>query len=236
MGFNHLHSNSLEQVLSEVDQRYAGRQDLTNISKSVELLTTGEPDCFELAWRLSRAYFFLGQESPHLKAARSLHAAGVDAGRRAEKLQSDRVEGHFWLGVNLALLARLEPPAKAVAKVLRAKAALQSAIIIDPGYHAAGPLRVLARLQHQLPRFMGGGVKLARANFERAIAIAPANTVTRIYFAELLLAIGETDRARAELEHVLSAALDPDWAFEIARDQLLAKEKLGTHESLKRSK
>jgi hypothetical protein len=139
-------------------------------------------------------------------------------------VQAELVEGHFWLGVNLALLARLELPTKAVAQILEAKRALLRAIAIDASYHAAGSLRVLARLQHHLPRVLGGGVAQARANFERAIDIAPANTVTRIYFAELLLKIGEIDRARSELEVVLAAPPDPDWAFEIQRDQRLAEE------------
>ena len=229
-----MHSSSLQQIVAEADQLYAGRQHIANVSKNVELLSQEEADCFEIAWRLSRAHFFLGQESPDPKVAQSFHAAGVDAGRRAAKFRSDSVEGHFWLGVNLALLARLEPPLKAVAQVLQSKAALQRAIMIDAAYHAAGPLRVLARLQYQLPRLLGGGVTAARANFERAITIAPANTVTRIYFAELLLGVGETSRARSELEHVLNAPLDPDWAFEIERDRRLAHERLGNHPSLER--
>jgi len=84
-------------------------------------------------------------------------------------------------------------------------------------------LRVLARLQQRLPQLLGGGIARARKNYERAISIAPANTVTRIYFAELLLDQGEIEQAHAELQIVLNAALDPDWSFEINRDRLLAK-------------
>ena len=73
----------------------------------------------------------------------------------------------------------------------------------------------------------GCGALRARANFDNAIALAPANIVTRIYFAEFLSALGENDRARSELEHALNAPLDPYWAFEIARDRRLAKEMLG---------
>jgi len=83
---------------------------------------------------------------------------------------------------------------------------------------------VLARLQHRLPQILGGGITRARENYDRAISIAPANTVTRIYFAALLLDQGEIERAKAELQVVLNAPLDPDWSFEINRDQQLAKE------------
>ena len=111
--------------------------------------------------------------------------------------------------------------------MLQTQRALQKAIVIDPDYHAAGPLRVLGRLQHKIPRVLGGGQRRAFTNLERAIARAPTNTVTRIYFAELLLDMGEHDRAVAELEAVLMMPLDPDWNFEIRRDQIRANEMLG---------
>jgi hypothetical protein len=221
-----LESHKLEQILAEADRLYAGRQHIANVSQSIELLRQEGANCFETAWRLGRAYFFLGQEATSRGEALAFHRAGVSAALLAQELRSDRVEGHFWLGVNLALMARTQPRIKAISSILKAKAALQRAVIVDASYHAAGPLRVLARIQHQLPHLLGGQVTLARANFARAISIAPANTVTRIYFAELLESAGEITRARAELEQVVKAPLDPDWAFEIERDRRLAKEML----------
>lgn len=214
-------SGSQSEVIEQADRYYAGRGDIAKVRESVELLSQTE-DCFETAWRLARALFFLGQEAHQPDVARSLHTEGVQAGQRALAHRSDRVEGHFWLGVNLALLAQLEPRMRASIHALQAKRALRRAIEIDAAYHAAGPLRVLGRLQHKLPRPLGGGFARARANFERAISLAPTNTVTRIYFAELLQETGAVDRARSELEAVLTAPADPDWAFEIARDQRVA--------------
>src|SRR6266480_3992769 len=102
--------------------------------------------------------------------ARKVHAEGVKAGRRAAQARSDRVEGHFWLGVNLALLAQLDLAPKALVPALQANSSLQRAIDINSAYHAAGPLRVLARLQHKLPRLLGGGAARAAKTFEREIA------------------------------------------------------------------
>jgi len=224
----HLHwqtviSTSATKILKQADRLYAGRRDIAQVRKSVKLLRNAK-ECFETSWRLARACFFLGQEAHAPDMARGLHTEGVKAGRRALTHESDHVEGYFWLGVNLALLARLEPSIKAAMHALQAKRALRRAIEIDAAYHSGGPLRVLARLQHKLPRLLGGGWARAHANFERAIIIAPANTVTRIYFAELLLETGAVDRARVELEEVLSLPSDPNWAFEIERDQRLARE------------
>ena len=216
---------SVQQILERADELYAAREDLGNVRACVELLrhTLGELDTFELTWRLARAFFFLGQEEQEA-AARELHSRGVDAGKRAVRAAPERVEGHFWLGVNLALLAQVAQPLRAIAHVLQAKRALNQAVTIDPAYHAAGPLRALARLQHKAPRWLGGEIAGARENYERAIDTDADNTVTRIYFAELLFEIGETESARAQLEAVLNAPFDPAWAFEIERDRRIAHE------------
>ena len=219
-----MNNNSLRNIVAQADELYAARADVSKVEESIELLRALGPDRFEIAWRLSRALFFFGQEMQAPNEARKLHVEGVKAGRRAAQAQSDRVEGHFWLGVNLALLAQLESAPKALVPALQASSSLQRAIDINSSYHAAGPLRVLARLQHKLPRLLGGGAARATENFERAVAIAPANTVTRIFFAQLLWEIGAVDRARSELKVVLSAPPDPDWAFEIKRDQRLAEQ------------
>jgi tetratricopeptide (TPR) repeat protein len=216
---------SLEEITERADALYAAREQSENVRASIEFLQEAAAttsDDYELAWRLGRALFFLGQEAQLEEDARAYHANGAEASARAARVRPDSVEGHFWLGVNLALSARLENPLTALRQALRARRELERAARINAAYHAAGPLRVLGRLQHKLPRWLGGGHTRARANFERAIEIAPANTVTRLYFAELLIDTGAIDQAHAQLEAILNAQHDPAWAFEIKRDKRLA--------------
>ena len=218
---------SPEEITRRADMLYAAREETENVRASLGLLQgVLAPPGYEVLWRLGRALFFLGQEAQHSGDARVYHAQGVQASVRAARLEPERVEGHFWLGVNAALLARLENPFRALRHALRARRELERAARIDAAYHAAGPLRVLGRLQHKLPRFLGGGRERARASLQRAIEIAPANTVTRLYFAEMLLETGDADQARLQLETILKAPPDPAWMFEIKRDQRLAREML----------
>lgn len=219
-------SISLEEITRRADALYAAREQPENVRASIEFLqaaAAATPGDYELAWRLGRALFFLGQEAQLEEDARAYHANGAQASARAVRVRPERVEGHFWLGVNLALCARLENPLSALRHVLRARRELERAARINAAYHAAGPLRVLGRLEHKLPRWLGGGINRARANFERAIEIAPTNTVTRLYYAEMLMDTGATDQMRAHLEYILNAPHDPAWAFEIQRDQRLAR-------------
>ena len=217
---------TLEEITALADKLYGERERLEQVRRSLEILQSA-PQSYETLWRAGRARFFLGQEARDKGEARSHYLAGIDASARAVLASGQRVEGHFWLGVNLALLAGLEKPLHALPHALRAKRELQRAVSLDRGYHSAGPLRVLARLESKLPLILGGGRKRAHRHFEEALRLAPANTVTRLYFAELLLECGDKTRAHAELEALLALPLNPAWAFEIKRDQARAREIMG---------
>jgi len=175
---------------------------------------------------VGRALFFLGQEAADKESAFSTYCQGVVACEQAVATEPKRVEGHFWLAVNLGLSAQMHRRVLGIWKARRAMRESEQAIQIDSTYHGAGPLRVLARLQHKLPRLLGGGSDRARTNYKLALELAPENTVTRIYLAEMLLESGERDLAREQLNFVLNVSADPDWAFEIQRDKRIAKEML----------
>jgi len=220
--------NSLRFLVEQADELYSARHELARVEKSVELLRSVGRNSFEIDWRLARAYFFLGQESGSIGEKRAIHAAGVKAGRAAVKESADRVEGNFWLGVNLALLAQVQSKPFAILHAVQAKRALAKAVEIDRGYHGAGPLRVLARLQQHLPLMLGGGSERAIKNYEEAIRIDPTNTVTRIYLAELLLKMNRVEEAQEQLESILLTTPLPNWKFESERDQARAKAMLAT--------
>ncbi|MGH9883070.1 MAG: TRAP transporter TatT component family protein [Pyrinomonadaceae bacterium] len=218
----------LQDTIVRVDELYSKRQRIENIHASVKLLQLVAPGLseYEINWRAGRAFFFLGQQAPEPATASLYYSHGIATCRQAARETGGRVEGHFWLGVNLALAAQAKRSFRGIQLALEARRELKRAVAIDETYHGAGPLRVLARLEHKIPSLLGGGKPLARRYYERAIAIAPENTVTRIYFAELLLEMGDRNRAREQLEFVMSVKGDPNWTFEIARDKDLASQML----------
>jgi tetratricopeptide (TPR) repeat protein len=232
MGFrdskSETHRNkSLDDLAQQADKLYAARsEDCVQIERSIELLKTAPLPTYELFWRLSRSYFFLGQQTESRDPAIEIHFLGLGAGRNATKLRGDGVEGYFWLGVNLALLAERKSSFAAFGAAIRAYRVLNRAINLDRTYHGAGPLRVFARLQHKLPQVLSGGTAAAVRNYEEALAIDPNNTVTRIYFADLLLESGRIEEAKDQLEEILRVPANPDWSFEINRDRKLASELL----------
>jgi tetratricopeptide (TPR) repeat protein len=214
--------SSDKDVIYCADELYAKRQEIENVYRSVQLLQGAKNLGYEADWRLSRSFFFLGQQT----GDQSYYSQGIDAGRQAIATNSELVEGHFWIGVNLALLAQGTRSPATLLKLREARHELNRAAGIDESYHAAGPLRVLGRLDHRTPGWLGGDKSAARQHYERAIEIAPTNTVTRLFYAELLIDVGMNERAQEQLAYVLQVGEDPKWTFEIERDKKLAAELL----------
>jgi hypothetical protein len=178
-------------------------------------------ESYEIQWRVSRAMFLEGQAAE--RDVHRLHKAGIQHGRRATALRPNRVEGHFWLGVNMALLAQHTNAFRAAASVLKARRELKRAASICESYHGAGPLRVLGRLEHKAPWFLGGGLDRSRAYYDRALKVAPDNCVSLLYSAELEIDAGRPDHASGLLHKILEAPIDPEWEFEHQRDRELAR-------------
>jgi tetratricopeptide (TPR) repeat protein len=213
-----------DEIIERADALYRERENISKVKESVELLQELK-DNYEALWRLSRAYFFLGQEAETREDIFDLHMKGKTAAGKAMSINPQRVEGWFWIGVNTALAAPLSFPLTGLVNANSAKSAIKESVKLDKKYHAAGPLRVLARLESKLP-FLLGSKQRARRHYLEAIEIAPTNTVTRIYFAELLLGLKEKKEARKQLETILEIEPDGVWDFEIKRDKKLAKELL----------
>ena len=218
-------TEDLLAAVSRADELYEQRAHPEAVRESVMVLSgaRGGANLYEVQWRLARAMFFLGQQAESAPEKLQLHSSAMDAGARAVALNPERVEGHFWTGVNLALYAESARAPRGIRAILRARSELKRAVEIAESYHGAGPLRVLARLEHRAPRFLGGNRKRSRAYFTRALAIAPGNSVTLLYAAELALDEGEQERAAGLLEEIIASPSEPEWEFENSRDREIAR-------------
>lgn len=218
-------TDDLLAVVGRADELYHRRVEPGAVRESVMILSGAREatDRYEVQWRLARALFFLGEQAGSRDSGRQLYAAGIAAGERAVALNSERVEGHFWAGVNLALFAGANRGIRGARALRWARLELRRAAAISESYHDAGPLRVLARLEHKAPRFLGRNLKHSRELFERALEIAPSNSVTLTYAAELAIETGERAQALALLQKLLASPVDADWEFEDGRDRASAR-------------
>lgn len=223
-------TDDLLAVIGRADELYRKRARPGAVRESVMILSgaRGGDERYEIQWRLARSMFFLGQEATGPATQSQLYASGIGAGERAVALNAERVEGHFWVGVNLALFAESNGGLRGLRALRWARSELKMAAKINESYHDAGPLRVLGRLAHKAPRLLGGSQRLSEKYYNRALEVAPANTVTLLYAAELAMARKQLPRALSLLRLLHSLPNDPDWEYENRRDRELA------HELLKR--
>jgi hypothetical protein len=221
-------TDDLLAVVGRADEMYRLRARSEVIRESVMVLSgaRGGEERYEVQWRLARALFFLGQQANTNSAKRQLHTAAIGASKRAISLNGDRVEGHFWAGVNLALFAESNGGVRGARAILWARDELKLAARISESYHDAGAFRVLGRLEHKAPGLLGGSLKRSRKYLDRALEIAPRNSVTLMYAAELAIDKGERDRAVMLLERIISSPVDPEWEYENMRDRELARLRL----------
>jgi hypothetical protein len=213
----------LQLECQKADDLYRNRQNLSKVRESIRILTDlgNGLEPFEIKWRLSRAFFFIGQEETDREQKALSFREGIVAGQNAAEQKPERVEGHFWLGVNSGLLAEVVGSLQALRFVRRAIKHLKRSCEICPQYHGAGPLRVYARLKHKLPWPMGSRAT-SETLFRRAISLSPDNSVTRVYFAELLNDMGKSHDEQVQLRAVIEMPENEEWLFELARDKAIA--------------
>ncbi|MBM4287508.1 MAG: tetratricopeptide repeat protein [Deltaproteobacteria bacterium] len=176
--------------------------------------------------RLARAAFFVGDLAE--KGQRRLY---YEQGRTyAQTMIQEfphRVEGHYWLGMNLAGLAdasRLQGM-RLLPQIL---AALERSASLDAAYDQAGAYRVLGRIYYEAPGrpFSVGDINKSFDLLTKATALAPANSTNRLYLAETLIKLNQRDQAQAELRQVLTASQNADGPRGLAADQRKAEELL----------
>ncbi len=156
------------------------------------------------------------------EAARLHFAAGASEAFEAARLQPNRVEGHFWAGVNSIEASRLAGTIAAARALPQASRHIERSARIDETYHFAAPLRVSGRITHLRPMILGGNLDAAVYLLRRALQIAPQNSTTLLYLAQALRADRQPAEARSVLRQLVEAPIDPDWRWEQERDKAIA--------------
>jgi tetratricopeptide (TPR) repeat protein len=197
------------------DALYADRSNLANARSAAEMWRRAlgsNPQDYDAAWKLARADYWLGNHVPESDRGRFLEEA-IEAGRKASTLQPDRPEGHFWTAASMGALA--ESSVRAGLKYRKAiREELEVVLRIDPAFEQGSADRALGRWYYKVPRLFGGSTRLAEEHLRASLKYNPNSTASHFFLAEALLQNGRREEARAELQKVLDAPFDRDWAPE----------------------
>jgi hypothetical protein len=149
-------------------------------------------------------------------------ARGDAAASAAAAVERDGAEALYWLGLGTLGMGQVRGAAALLAVKDESQALLSRAAALDESVDHGGPRRALGTLLAVVPSAAGGGAAAARAELERARALAPEYQLTRVHDAEVLAVLLQ-DGARfdALLREVLAA--DPERSPDIAPENRLAQ-------------
>lgn len=207
-----------------VDPQVTKDKALQALSIYESLLPAAGPERLLVLARLARAAFFLGDLADGGQR-RLYYEQGRQYAETIVREFPDRVEGHYWLGLNLAGLADVSRM-QGMRLLPKIMAALERAAAIDPAYDQAGAYRVLGRIYYEAPGrpLSVGDIAKSLALLQKASQLAPGNSTNYLYLGEALLKAGRPAEARAQLEKVLTASENADGPRGLEADRRKAQE------------
>jgi hypothetical protein len=212
------------------DALYAAREDLAKAREATSIWADRlqkNPKDFESAWKLARARYWLGTHAPEAERKAVLES-GIESGRIAAALEPKRPEGHFWIAANMGALAESFGMRQGLKYRGEIKDELLQVLALDPAFQQGSADRALGRWYFKVPGLFGGSNKKSEEHLRKSLTYNATSTASHFFLAETLLDMGKKPDARAELQKVIEAPLDPEWAPEDREWQAKAKALLPT--------
>jgi len=224
-----LFSQEAEDLIAQGDELYAQMKDMSSAEEALAKYREAVPkteDKYEVYWRIARILYYIGDHTESKKDKKTIFSQGIYYAKKAVELESERPDGHYWLGVNYGVYGEAKGVLKSLSLVKPIKKAMNKVIELNRNYEDGGPDRVLGRVYFKLPGFAGGSKKKSLEHLVKSKELGPNDALTRIYLADTYLALKERDKAREELEYVLNMESDQRWISGIEESKEEAKRML----------
>ncbi|MFZ5563426.1 MAG: tetratricopeptide repeat protein [Thermodesulfobacteriota bacterium] len=181
--------------------------DLANLDRAIavhEEALALAPRNDEAVWRLGEVIFKRSEEVKDKEKRRAMVERTISLAEQALSINPKSVGGMYWAGTAYARLADMSGLVSAAGQVKKSKAYLHQAIKTDPD-HRLSILSgvILAKIYSESPwplKDMKQASELARWSAGKD----PNLTLASLTLGKVLLAKGETDAARKELNRCLS--------------------------------
>jgi hypothetical protein len=204
------------EMVAQADKLYEQRAELRRAREGVILLrraAASDTGSYDAAWRLARLDYYLGAHTDDKNERGRAYEEGVEAARRAVKLEEGRPEGHFWLGANLGGRARTSM-LHGLAAVDEIRREMERVIQLDEGFEGGSAYMALGQVDLEAPRLMGGDPQRAVETLEKNLRFGERNVLYRLRLAQAYLAVNRDGDARRELNGILSMTPNPAYVPE----------------------
>ena len=201
---------------ADPDELYKHRETLASAQQAEQIwserLATNAKD-FDSAWKLARARYWLGGHASE-KSRKTFLEGGIAAARAAIAVEPNKPDGHFWLAANMGALAESFGMRQGLKYRGDIKDELETVLRLDQPFLQGSADRALGRWYYKVPGLFGGSNRKSEEHLRKALTYNPQSTVTLFFLAETLIDEKKKDEARATLQKVIDAPLDPDWGPE----------------------
>jgi tetratricopeptide (TPR) repeat protein len=168
---------------------------------------------YEAAWKLSRAAFYVADQTDNDTERDNMFREGTDAGKAAVALQPNKPDGHFWLGANYGGTAAHSTLSN-LSSFRDIKNEMETVLKLDEGYEGYSAYIGLGRLYLGAPKVLGGDVSKAIEYLEKGIKLNPNNSVMRYYLAEAYETNNRDADAKKQLDTIMTMTPDPKYIAE----------------------
>jgi hypothetical protein len=170
-----------------------------------------EPTNAEAAWKYARACYDRADLATNDTQRAEFGRLGIEAARTSIRLQPGRAAAHYYLGINLGMLADATRTLGGLKLVSEMEQCFKKAGDLEPLFDYGGPDRCLGLLYRDAPGWpisLGSRSK-ARLHLERARQLAKDYPENQLNLLQAWLKWGEKNKVQAELasvEEILKAA------------------------------
>jgi tetratricopeptide (TPR) repeat protein len=157
---------------------------------------------------------------------------GQDYAETLMREAPERVEGHYWLAMNLCGQADVGGKLLGHKLLPRILEELKRAIALEESYDQAGAHRVLGRIYYEAPGWpvSVGDMQKSLEHLKAAVRLSPATSTNHLYLAQTLLRLNEAMQARQELAQVLKSSRYAVKPQDLEEDRQEARRLLGEME------
>ncbi|HZE20552.1 MAG TPA: hypothetical protein VE082_00730, partial [Desulfobaccales bacterium] len=157
---------------------------LTLYEKAFAANTTPRP---LILGQLTRTCFIVGQLAPD-KYSEGFYQKGRVYAEMLIHEYPKRVEGHYWLAMNLCGWADAAGYMMARRLLPQIFEQLKQAVALDGAYDQAGPHRILGRIYYEAPSWpmSVGDIKKSLDHLLTAVRLAPENSTNHLFLAQTM--------------------------------------------------
>lgn len=201
------------EKISEADQLYSQREDLSKVRLGVALLRqarTADYGSYEISWKLARICYYLGAHTEDSRERDEAFREGTEAGKTAVQLDGEKPEGHFWLGANYGGSAEHSTLA-GLSNIEDIRREMETVLKIDERFQGGSAYMALGQLYLQAPRLFGGDARKALEYLEKGLKVGSDNALLRLHLAEAYHEVNRNAEARKQIDVLLKMTPDPDY-------------------------